>query len=127
MSKDTTDWCFWNPANAQSSSTTPNGKRKGKPKGKGKGKVSAKGKGKNSKGKGRGSGNFPASYTTDNAHYAQEPWQNWESSVEFEGENSAPDWHEYNFSIFENIKEEKNDNIKKDDDLLKKTQTSNWL
>jgi transposase InsO family protein len=123
----TTDWCFWNPANAQSSSTTPNGKGKGKPKGKGKGKVSAKGKGKNSKGKGRGSGNFPASYTTDNAHYAQEPWQNWESSVEFEGENSAPDWHEYNFSIFENIKEEKNDNIKKDDDLLKKTQTSNWL
>ena len=89
-----TEWCFYNPVN------------KGKGKGKAKGQTKGKGKGKGGKGKpgkgGRGKGNFPASYVSDDAHYATETWKSTEENWELkEDESSSTDWFDYSFSVFE--------------------------
>ncbi len=82
-------------------SLNPNNKGKGKGKGgKGKGGKGKGGKGKPGKGR-RGKGNFPASYVSDEAHYAKETLKstdNWEPK---EDESSSSDWFDYNFAVFE--------------------------
>jgi hypothetical protein len=93
-----TEWCFYNPANK--------GKGKGKAKGQAKGQSKAKGKGGRGKGKsrkgGRGKGNFPASYVSDDAHYATETWKSTEENWELkEDESSSSDWFDYSFCVFE--------------------------
>jgi hypothetical protein len=100
----TTDYCFQNPANK--------GKGKGQ-KGKGKpGKAKGgRGKGKGSKGKskgGRANGNYPASYTPEAAHYADETsssssWNDWNSQDSYlqEEGSSSSEWQDYNLFAVE--------------------------
>jgi transposase InsO family protein len=91
-----TEYCSKNPNNKGKGKGNKGKAKGGKGRGKGKG-----GKGKSAKG-GRGKGNFPASYTPEDAQYAKETWtsaeENWELKEE---ESSSSDWNDFNLSVFE--------------------------
>ena len=102
------DICYKEGHSTSYCSLNPNNKGKGKGKaGKAKGdKGKGGGKGKGGKGKpgkgGRGKGNFPASYVSDEAHYAKETWKSTEDNWELnEDESSSSDWYDYNLAVFE--------------------------
>jgi hypothetical protein len=93
-----TSHCSLNPNNkGKGGGNTRNDKgSKGKGGGKGKGRKGKPGKG------GRGKDNFPASYISDDAHYAKETWKSTEDNWELkEDESLSSDWYDYNFAVFE--------------------------